>query len=52
MHTRAEWKLLPYGNPRAARKSRKRDLNLYVKHLTKKKPAGKTPAGWMIFRIT
>ena len=27
MHTRAEWKELPDGNPRAARKSRERDLN-------------------------
>jgi len=28
MRTRAEWKLLPCGNPRAAHKSRKRDLNV------------------------
>ena len=27
MHTRAVWKELPDGNPRAARKSRERDLN-------------------------
>ncbi len=27
MHTRAVWKKLPDGNPRAAQKSRERDLN-------------------------